>query len=95
MTQKLLRFDYVGSFLFTGSMTSFLYGLTTGGVIYEWSSYEVLLPLLMGLVGSVGFCFYEFKYAVEPIINRGLFYNWSMIASYVLTIFHGAILWSM
>ncbi|KAK3939699.1 major facilitator superfamily transporter [Diplogelasinospora grovesii] len=95
IAQKLQRFDYFGSALFTASMTAFLFGLTTGGVMYEWSSWRCLLPLLIGPVGLVGFFFYEFRFASEPIINRRIFNDWDMIANYIMTVFHGAILWSL
>jgi hypothetical protein len=79
--EKLRRFDYFGSALFTASMTAFLFGLSTGGVMYEWGSYQVLLPLLLGPTGIVAFGFYEFRVAKEPIINKGIFNNWDMVAS--------------
>ncbi|KAK0618060.1 major facilitator superfamily domain-containing protein [Bombardia bombarda] len=92
--QKLGRFDYFGSALFTASMTAFLFGLTTGGVMYEWASYQVLVPLLVGPAGLVVFMYYEFNYAAVPIINRRIFNNWDIVASYIMTVFHGMILWS-
>jgi MFS family permease len=92
---KLRRFDYFGSALFTASATAFLFGITTGGVIYEWSSFRVLLPLIIGPFGLLAFGYWEFKFASEPIINKGLFNNWDMVVSYVMTVFHGIILWSL
>lgn len=92
---KLARFDWLGSALFTVSLTAFLFGLTTGGVMYGWGSWRVLLPLLAGLVGVVVFGVWEFRYAKEPIVNKGIFNNWDMIASYIMTVFHGMILWSL
>lgn len=92
---KLKRFDWLGSVLFTVSSTGFLFGLTTGGVMYEWSSWRVLLPLIIGPFGLVAFAYWEFRFASEPIIHKGVFNNWDMIASYVLTVFHGMILWSI
>lgn len=95
IVQKLGRFDWIGSALFTASSTAFLFGLTTGGVMYEWGSWRVLLPLIIGPLGLVAFGFYEFRIAKEPIIDRGIFNNWDIIVTYVMTIFHGAILWSL
>lgn len=92
---KTLRFDWVGSVLFTASSTAFLYGLSTGGVSNPWSSYRVLLPLILGPVGIVAFGFYEFRVASEPIINRRIFNNRDMILTYIMTVLHGAILWSV
>lgn len=93
--EKLGRFDWFGSFLFTASSTGFLFGLTTGGVIYDWDSWRVLLPLLVGLAGMVVFGWYEVKIATEPIISRGIFTNWDLVKTYVMTVFHGMILWSL
>lgn len=93
--QKLGRFDWIGCILFTATSTGFLFGLTTGGVMYEWSSWRVLLPLLIGPAGLVVFGWYEAKIAREPIIHRGLFNNWDMIVTYIMTILHGMLLWSL
>jgi len=92
---KLRRFDWVGSVLFTASATAFLFGLTTGGVMYEWSSFRVLLPLIIGPVGLIGFGYYELNVAAEPLIHSGIFNNWDMIATYIMTVLHGAVLWSL
>lgn len=81
INKKLRRFDWVGSIVFTASMTAFLYGVSTGGVSSPWGSYKVLLPLLLGPVGLVLFGVYEWKYADEPIFIRGLFHNRDMIVS--------------
>ncbi|ROW07824.1 hypothetical protein VMCG_03376 [Cytospora schulzeri] len=92
---KLARFDWLGSVLFTAGLTAFLFGLTTGGVMYDWGSWRVLLPLIIGAIGLVVFGFWEFRYAREPIINKDIFNNWDMIVSYMMTVFHGMILWSL
>ena len=81
INRKLRRFDWLGSFVFTASMTAFLYGVSTGGVSAPWSSYKVLLPLLLGPVGLVLFGVYEWKYALEPIFIRGLFANRDLMVS--------------
>ncbi|KAK1998455.1 major facilitator superfamily transporter [Colletotrichum falcatum] len=92
---KLKRFDWLGSFLFTAGSTSFLFGISTGGVMYEWSSFRCLLPLLLGVLIVVGFGFWELRFAEEPLIDKGIFNNWTMIANYIMTVFHGMILWSI
>ena len=63
--------------------------------MYEWDSWRVLLPLLIGLAGMIVFGWYEVKVATEPIISRGIFQNWDLIVTYVMTVFHGMILWSL
>ncbi|ERS98685.1 Major Facilitator Superfamily protein [Sporothrix schenckii 1099-18] len=93
--QKLGRFDWVGSILFTAGTTSFLYGLTTGGVTNPWSSYKVLVALIIGPFVVLLFGFYELRWAKEPIISRRIFNNRDMLLTYIMTILHGAILWSL
>jgi MFS family permease len=92
---KLRRFDWLGSFLFTAGTATFLFGLTTGGVMYDWASFRVILPLILGVAIIVAFAFYEVKWAVEPLINREIFANRDLIVAYVMTVLHGAILWTL
>ena len=93
--EKLGRFDWIGCFLFTASSTGFLFGLTTGGVMYAWDSWRVLLPLIVGPVGLGLFWWYEIRLAKEPLIHRGMFNNLDMIVTYVLALLHGMVLWSL
>ncbi len=93
--QKLGRFDWVGSVLFTAASTAFLYGLTTGGVSNPWSSYRVLVPLIIGPAAILVFGVYEFYVASEPIIDRRILSNRDMQMTYVMTVLHGAILWTL
>ncbi|KAI8215986.1 Efflux pump FUS6 [Colletotrichum sp. SAR 10_77] len=92
---KLGRFDWLGSFLFTAGSTSFLFGISTGGVMYEWKSFRSLLPLVLGVLILVAFGVWELRFAKEPMIDKGIFNNWTMVANYIMTVFHGMILWSL
>ncbi|KAF3806714.1 Efflux pump FUS6 [Colletotrichum gloeosporioides] len=92
---KLGRFDWLGSFLFTAGSTSFLFGISTGGVMYEWKSFRSLLPLVLGVFILVAFGVWELSFAKEPMIDKGIFNNWTMVANYIMTVFHGMILWSL
>jgi MFS family permease len=92
---KLRRFDWIGSFLFTASATSFLIPMSWGGVQYDWTSFRTLVPLLLGAAGLVAFGFYELYFATTPIINKGVFNNWTMTVTYITTVLHGMILWCL
>ncbi|CRK15389.1 hypothetical protein BN1708_011455 [Verticillium longisporum] len=92
---KLARFDWFGSFLFTAGSTILLFGISTGGVMYDWGSFRTLLPLILGILTLPVFAYWELHWAKEPIIDRGIFRNWTMIANYIMTVFHGMILWSL
>ncbi|PVI02644.1 MFS general substrate transporter [Periconia macrospinosa] len=55
----LAKIDYLGGFFFIASMTALLLGLIMGGTIYGWSTYHIVVPLVLGFVGWVGFHVYE------------------------------------
>ncbi|KAL8302079.1 hypothetical protein RB597_002453 [Gaeumannomyces tritici] len=92
---KLAAFDWAGSVAFTASSTAFLFGITTGGIMHPWSSWRTLVPVVVGAAGVAAFGVYEFKCAKQPIVSRRIFNNWDMIVNYIMTVFHGAILWSI
>ncbi|KAG8527144.1 uncharacterized protein KY384_008573 [Bacidia gigantensis] len=95
MLTQLRRVDWVGSFLFIASSTSFLIPITWGGVNYAWDSWRVLVPLLLGVAGLAGFIAYEAYVAKEPLIRLGIFTNRTSAAAYFSTTIHGIILWCL
>ncbi|KAK9778018.1 hypothetical protein SCAR479_05344 [Seiridium cardinale] len=94
VAQKLKQFDWLGSVLFSVSSAGFLFGLTTGGVIFEWSSFRVLIPIIVGFAGIVSFVYWEFRFASEPIIDKRIFNTWTAISAYIQTVLHGLVLWA-
>ncbi|KAL8338583.1 hypothetical protein RB598_007091 [Gaeumannomyces tritici] len=92
---KLAAFDWAGSVAFTASSTAFLFGITTGGIMHPWSWWRTLVPVVVGAAGVAAFGVYEFKWAKQLIVSRRIFNNWDMIVNYIMTVFHGAILWSI
>lgn len=95
MAAKLRRVDWIGSVMFVGSMSSFLIPLTWGGVMYAWTSWHTLVPLIVGIVGLVTFGFYEKFLATEPVIRLEIFANRTANIAYVNTVLHGMILWCL
>ncbi|PQE20256.1 major facilitator superfamily transporter protein [Rutstroemia sp. NJR-2017a BBW] len=110
LTEKVKRFDWLGSVIFVASSVSFLIPVTWGGVMYAWDSWRVLFPLLVGVAGLVGFAFYERRLSsrafdsegnllpgenVEPIIRFSIFNNWTTRIAYFQTMVHGIVLWSL
>ena len=59
---------YSGNAIIMTSTTLAILALTWGGAAYAWSSYQVLIPLLLGFVGIGLFVWYEAKVAQEPVI---------------------------
>ncbi|OTB17574.1 hypothetical protein K445DRAFT_316203 [Daldinia sp. EC12] len=93
IVEKLKRFDWFGSALFSASSASFLFGITTGGVAFPWASYQALLPLVIGFLGMLGFIYWEFSYATDPIVDKQIFETWTAVSTYIQTMLHGLILY--
>jgi hypothetical protein len=93
LLDQLRSFDWIGTILFVASTTSFLLGLTWGGVLYDWNSYQTLVPLILGVFGYVAFALYEAFLASKPIIPLVLFQNRTTIVSYIGTVITGLVLW--
>ena len=53
LVTKLKQADWLGSFMFVGSMTAILIPISWGGVQYEWLSWRVTVPLGAGIIGLV------------------------------------------
>ncbi|ETS86396.1 hypothetical protein PFICI_00224 [Pestalotiopsis fici W106-1] len=94
IVEKLKKFDWLGSVLFSVSSASFLFGITAGGVRFAWLSYQTLLPLILGFLGMLGFVYWEFNLASEPIVDKRIFQTWTAISTYIQTMLHGLILWA-
>lgn len=92
-TSALARIDYSGSFLFIASISSILLGLILGGTVFPWSSWRVILPLVLGSVGWALFHVFEYSsWCVEPIIPSHIFGNRTTSAALVLTFISGMLL---
>ncbi|MCJ1284408.1 hypothetical protein MMC26_003740 [Xylographa opegraphella] len=92
---QLARVDWIGLFLFITSTTFFMIPITWGGVMYAWSSWQTLLPLILGGAGLVCFVLYENYIAAEPLLRLSIFGNWTARVTYLQTVIHGMILWSI
>lgn len=73
--QKLRRVDWVGAVVFVASITAVLIPITWGGVMYSWSSWRTLVPLVVGFAGLAGFGCWEIYGATEPLIPLEVFTN--------------------
>jgi MFS family permease len=86
--QKVQRIDWLGSFLFIGGTTSFLIGVSWGGIQYRWTSVQTLAPIIAGLFGICSSIFWEIR-AKEPMLRASLFYNASAVAAYYCAFVQG------
>ncbi|KAF5988510.1 fungal trichothecene efflux pump [Fusarium coicis] len=70
------RLDYGGVFIFAGSMTSLMLGISWGGQKYPWHSSEVIATIVVGGCGLIGFALYERLVPLkEPLMPLYMFAN--------------------
>lgn len=72
-------------------MISLLFGLITGGVKYPWSSWRVILPIILGASGWILFHLQQHFFASNPTVPTRLFGNRTSAVGFALN-FLGAIL---
>lgn len=61
-----------GNVLVIAATASIVVALTWAGIQHPWSSAQVLVPLILGLVGLTGFFLYEAFVAKHPIVRPSL-----------------------
>ncbi|KAF6806530.1 major facilitator superfamily transporter [Colletotrichum musicola] len=91
--EKLKKVDWLGGFLFIGSMVTFLVGISWGGNDFPWRSAQTLVPVFIGAAGLAVALFYEYKFARYPFLKKILFPDVSSITVYVLGLIQGFILY--
>ncbi|KAK5625659.1 hypothetical protein RRF57_001375 [Xylaria bambusicola] len=91
--EKLARIDWVGSFIFTGSATSFLIAISWGGTQFEWNSFQTLAPLIIGFLGLLATLGYEKLLATEPFLRHSLYHNTSSVVGYVCGCIQGMVMY--
>ncbi|KAI9708167.1 MAG: hypothetical protein M1820_004121 [Bogoriella megaspora] len=67
--ERMKRIDVIGNAILIGSTSAILYALTYGGTKYFWSDGHVVAPLAIGMVGLVGFYFFEVSpWCQHPVV---------------------------
>ncbi|KAL3469303.1 MFS general substrate transporter, partial [Aspergillus californicus] len=79
------RLDYLGTTLFIPSMISLLLGLIRGGVEHPWSSWRIIIPLVLGILGWIAFHIQQQFYAPSPSVPPRLFANRTSATAFLLT----------
>jgi MFS family permease len=86
LLQSLARIDHLGNLIFIPSIIAILFGLVMGGVQYPWSSWRIILPLVLGFLGWIAFHIHQSsRICVEPSIPARLFNNRTSATAFVLT----------
>ncbi|TGJ84601.1 hypothetical protein E0Z10_g4160 [Xylaria hypoxylon] len=91
--EKLVRLDWIGSFIFTGSATSFLIAVSWGGSQFEWNSVQTLVPLIIGFVGLLATLVYEKLWAKQAFLRHSLYHNSSSIVAYICGCIQGMVMY--
>ena len=89
--ESLKRVDWIGCFTFLSSTTSFLIGLSWGGVQFPWTSPWTLCPIVIGSLGVLSTILWETKVASYPLLPMALFPNTSTLLGYICAFLHGLI----
>ncbi|KAJ2089103.1 hypothetical protein IW138_003683 [Coemansia sp. RSA 986] len=85
--QRVLRFDYIGSFLLFGAAIMTTMGLTFGGNEHAWNSATDLCLIIFGVVCIVLFLVWEKFGASRPIFNTRWLHERNLQISMVATLF--------
>ncbi|KAJ5553985.1 Major facilitator superfamily domain general substrate transporter [Penicillium frequentans] len=85
-SQKIKRIDYIGNVLIMGATAAILCALTYGGSRFQWSSWRIIVPLVLGLVGLVVFMVFEqSNFCAEPVVPPRLFKNRTSLVVFINT----------
>ncbi|KJZ70894.1 hypothetical protein HIM_09720 [Hirsutella minnesotensis 3608] len=75
LAEKISRIDFSGNAIFVASTVSVLIGVTWGGAVYPWSSFRVVVPLVLGFAGLGLFVAYEWTLAKNPSLPKDIILN--------------------
>ena len=95
LNSLVYQFDWVGAILLTASTTSFLMPVSWGGVLFAWSSFRTLLPLILGVCGLITFVFFETHLIKTPLIPPRILSSRTAAVNYIGTLIHGMVLWCL
>ncbi|KAF2234802.1 MFS general substrate transporter [Viridothelium virens] len=89
LAEKLKRTDFFGNAIFIAAVVALLIALTDAGTLYAWSSWRIIVPLVLGFVGIGLFVLFErSRFCIEPTLPSHLFANRTSAAAFALTFFH-------
>ncbi|TFY54573.1 hypothetical protein EVJ58_g8782 [Rhodofomes roseus] len=83
--EKVRRVDWRGTLLIIAATTACVIGLTWSGIQYSWGSAAVLVPLILGLAGIVGFMTFESIVPDYPLVPRTLISTVTGVSGYMQT----------
>lgn len=76
-----------------GAVTAILLALAWGGTKFSWSSWHIVLPMIIGFLGIAGFAVIQVSgYVEEPTMPPQLFSNRTSVSIYIMAFVHGILL---
>jgi ABC-type bacteriocin/lantibiotic exporter with double-glycine peptidase domain len=75
IVEKIEEVDWIGCFLLMTSATSVLIAISWGGLMFPWSSYHTLVPLILGLAGLAAFVVWEQHFTKQSLVPMSIFAN--------------------
>ncbi|EJU01284.1 MFS general substrate transporter [Dacryopinax primogenitus] len=92
ITDKLARIDWIGNVIIIIGATLTVVALVEGGITHPWNSYQILVPLILGLVFNAFFLVYESYWVKgEPMVPFDILSNWTSLSGYAATFVHGIV----
>ncbi|WEW56053.1 hypothetical protein PRK78_001488 [Emydomyces testavorans] len=97
LATRITNIDWIGTIIFVGSVVSILISLSWAGALYPWSSYRVIVPLVLGFAGLIGYlCFEGSPLCQDPTMPLHLFSNRTSLTAFILTFLHSvATIWAI
>ncbi|KAF3762818.1 MFS general substrate transporter [Cryphonectria parasitica EP155] len=97
LATKVQKLDWLGNMIFVGASCSVLLALSWAGSVYPWSSYQIIVPLVIGIVALGGFGILEgSRLVMNPMMPLHLFSNRTSTTTFMLTFLHGFVsMWAL
>jgi hypothetical protein len=94
ISERIRRIDVIGNSILIASTVSVLLALTWADTVYSWSSYQITVPLVLGMMGLVLFIWFESSgIAPEPVMPLRLFANRTSAVVYATTFLNSMLLY--
>ncbi|KAL5117411.1 hypothetical protein ACEQ8H_004727 [Pleosporales sp. CAS-2024a] len=91
----LVQIDYLGALIFIPSTIAIFYALISGGVQEPWSSWRIILPLVLGVLGWIIYHIQQAHCAANPSTPLHLFTNRTSATGFVLVFLSSVVLYTI
>jgi hypothetical protein len=63
--------------------------------MFDWNNWHTVVPMVLGIIGLLGFLAHSKYIALEPLIRGSIFSTSTAKVGYLGTFLHGIIVWSI